>query len=460
MPRAASRCAASGDPGQYDTGRPRPRATTTHLLLQPQSTNGLPRIHGCSQQSQPPLPAPDSHVNKARSAPSTGLMLAGLLLVATNLRPALTSVSPVLDTLAHSLGLSATAQGVLTTLPVLCLGLAAPLAPRAARAIGAERTIFAVLIVLAAVLLLRPFAGAIGLFAGTAIAGGCIGIMGVLLPGIVKRDFPHAVGVLTGLYTMALCFGASVAAGATEPLRLYLGGTWQGALSFWLAPAIIAAIAWLPQLRRPPLPARVRRHDHKPLHLDPLAWQVTLFMGLQSSLAYSVFGWLPTILHDRGLNAVNAGLALSVSILVQLASAIGAPWIGGRCRDQRGVITVVMALTLVGLLGCLYAPLTGVWFWAVVLGLGQGGTFSMALTLIAMRAADSDTAADLSGMAQGVGYTLAAMGPLLVGLLHEAAGDWHTVGILFVGIAAVALTAGLGAGRDRLVGHGVAALSD
>lgn len=382
------------------------------------------------------------------------LTLVGIVLVALNLRPALLSVSPMLMHLGDTLGLSSVMLGVLTTLPVLCLGIVAPLAPRAARAIGDEQTILWMLLLLAATLLIRPFIGVVGLFAGTAIAGGCIGVMNVLLPGLVKRDFPEHVGVLTGLYTMALSLGSAVAAGVTEPLRLFFDGDWQPALAFWLIPALIAAVIWLPQLRGRATHREATRSaaPRKGLHRDPLAWQVTLYMGLQSSLAYSVFGWLPTILADRGLSDIDAGLALSISILVQLISAMAAPWIGGRSRDQRGVVATVILLSLTGLLGCLYAPIASVWLWALLLGLGQGGSFSIALTLIALRAADAQTAARLSGMAQGVGYILAALGPLLVGVLHDVTGGWDIVGGLFVFIVFVALIAGMGAGRTLLVG--------
>ncbi|MBO9468675.1 MFS transporter [Endozoicomonas sp. G2_2] len=391
-------------------------------------------------------------MSRTRPARHVVLMLLGLILVGLNLRPALTSVSPVLVEIGRSLGLGSMGQGVLTTLPVLCLGLAAPLAPRAARRIGDETTILLTLGVLALALLVRPWSGVVGLFAGTALAGGCIGVMGVLLPGLVKRDFPDQVGVMTGLYTMALCTGASIAAGATEPLRLLFAGEWRWALTFWLTPAIVAGLVWLPQLARGHPPAPRRTGEATRLRTSRLAWQVTLFMGLQSSLAYSVFGWLPTILHDRGLSEVDAGLMLSLSIIVQLISAIAAPWIGGRCRDQRGVVVAVMLLTLAGLLGCLYASIESVALWAVVLGLGQGGTFSMGLTLIALRAADSRIAAELSGMAQGIGYVLAALGPLLVGILHDLTGGWQSTGVLFGVIVGVGLIAGLGAGRDLQVG--------
>jgi CP family cyanate transporter-like MFS transporter len=386
------------------------------------------------------------------------LTLVALLLVALNLRPALTSVSPVLGNIGEALALSPSWQGILTTLPVLFLGLAAPLAPRLVRRIGPERSVFAALVVLAVALLVRPYIGTMGLFLGTAIAGGCIGIIGVLLPGIVKRDFPRRVSIMTGLYTVALNLGASTAAGTTEPLRQLLDdvsqgaslSAWQGALAFWLLPAVIAALLWLPQLRGTK-PTRVPARRGARLRHDSLAWQVSLFMGLQSSLAYIVFGWLPTILQDRGLTAVTAGLALSVSILLQVSTAILAPWIGSRMRDQRTVLAVVMTLTLIGLLGCLYAPISSVWLWIVVLGLGQGGTFSMALTLLALRAPDATTAASLSAMAQGIGYTLAAAGPLLVGVLHDWSGGWNVVGVLVSAIALGALVMALGAGRNRQV---------
>ncbi|MCK0754411.1 CynX/NimT family MFS transporter [Chromohalobacter japonicus] len=390
------------------------------------------------------------------------LTLVALLLVALNLRPALTSVSPVLGNIAEALALSPSWQGILTTLPVLFLGLAAPLAPRLVRRIGPERSVFTALVVLAVALLTRPYIGTLGLFLGTAVAGGCIGIIGVLLPGIVKRDFPRRVSIMTGLYTVALNLGASAAAGTTEPLRQLLDGAWQGvsqgasyspwqgALAFWLLPAVIAALFWLPQLKGTK-PTRVPTRRGARLRHDSLAWQVSLFMGLQSSLAYIVFGWLPTILQDRGLAAVTAGLALSVSILLQVSTAILAPWIGSRMRDQRTVLIGVMTLTLTGLLGCLYAPIDSIWLWIVVLGLGQGGTFSMALTLLALRAPDATTAASLSAMAQGIGYTLAALGPLLVGVLHDWSGGWNVVGFLVSVLGLGALVMALGAGRARQV---------
>ena len=374
------------------------------------------------------------------------LLLLGLVLVALNLRPALSSMAPVLGQVSEGLGLSASAAGLLTTLPVLCLGLFAPLAPVLARRFGSERVILGILLTLALGIFLRSALGIAGLFLGSLVAGASIGIIGVLLPGIVKRDFSQHAGALTGVYTMALCLGAAMAAGATVPLSHHFEDNWALGLGFWMVPALLAMLVWLPQARQGHGLHKVA-YRVRGLWRDPLAWQVTLYMGLQSSLAYIVFGWLPSILIGRGLSAVDAGLVLSGSVIVQLISSLSAPWLATRGRDQRLAIVVVMLVTLAGLFGCLYAPIDGLWGWAVLLGLGQGGTFALALTLIVLRSKDAHVAANLSSMAQGVGYTLASMGPFAVGLVHDITGGWQAVGWIFAVLGIGAIGFGLGAGR-------------
>jgi CP family cyanate transporter-like MFS transporter len=374
------------------------------------------------------------------------LLLLGLVLVALNLRPALSSMAPVLGQVSEGLGLNASQAGLLTTLPVLCLGLFAPLAPVLARRFGSERVILGILLTLALGLVVRSTFGAIGVFLGSLMAGASIGIIGVLLPGIVKRDFPQHAGTLTGVYTMALCLGAAMAAGATVPLAQHFDGSWALGLGFWVLPALLAMLVWLPQARQGHGLHKVA-YRVRGLWRDPLAWQVTLYMGLQSSLAYIVFGWLPSILIGRGLSPTEAGLVLSGSVIVQLISSLSAPWLATRGKDQRLAIVLVMSGTLAGLFGCLYAPLSGLWGWAIVLGLGQGGTFALALTLIVLRSKDAHVAANLSSMAQGVGYTLASMGPFAVGLVHDLTGGWTALGWIFAVLGVGAVVFGLGAGR-------------
>ncbi|MEZ1437035.1 cyanate transporter [Pseudomonas plecoglossicida] len=374
------------------------------------------------------------------------LLLLGLVLVALNLRPALSSMAPVLGQVSEGLGLNASQAGLLTTLPVLCLGLFAPLAPVLARRFGSERVILGILATLALGIVVRSSLGATGVFLGSLMAGASIGIIGVLLPGIVKRDFPQHAGTLTGVYTMALCLGAAMAAGATVPLAQHFNDSWALGLGFWMLPALLAMLVWLPQARQGHGLHKVA-YRVRGLWRDALAWQVTLYMGLQSSLAYIVFGWLPSILIGRGLSPTEAGLVLSGSVIVQLVSSLSAPWLATRGKDQRLAIVLVMLITLTGLFGCLYAPLSGLWGWAVVLGLGQGGTFALALTLIVLRSKDAHVAANLSSMAQGVGYTLASMGPLAVGLVHDLTGGWAAVGWIFAVLGVGAIVFGLGAGR-------------
>ncbi|KPC25721.1 Cyanate transport system protein [Pseudomonas syringae pv. cilantro] len=377
---------------------------------------------------------------------SPWLLLLGLVLVALNLRPALSSIAPLLNDVSKSLGMSAAEAGLLTTLPVLCLGLFAPLAPILARRFGSERVVLMVLLTLAAGLALRSLFGEVGLFGGSLLAGASIGVIGVLLPGIVKRDFPQKAGAMTGVYTMALCLGAAIAAGSTVPLSHYFDGSWQIGLGFWLIPALIAALFWFPQ-------TRTVHGTHRDVYRvrgllrDPLAWQVTLYMGLQSSLSYIVFGWLPSILIGRGMTPTEAGLLLSGSIIAQVVSSLAVPYLATRGKDQRLAIMLVMSLTLIGLFGCLYAPLGGLWGWAILLGIGQGGTFSLALALIVLRSRDSHVAANLSSMAQGFGYTIASTGPFAVGVVHDMTGSWNAIGWIFAVLGLGAMIAGLCAGR-------------
>lgn len=383
---------------------------------------------------------------------ATALTLFGVMLAALNLRPAITSVAAVLSNIGDGLSLSATARSVLTTLPVLFLGFSAPTAPWLAQRVGIDRTILSAMVLLAVTLLARPYFDAAGLFVGTAVACSCIGVTGVLLPGIVKRDFAEAASLLTGIYTATLCVGAAAAAGITEPLRIALEYAWRPALAFWFIPAAIAAAVWWRRLG----PKREPNPDSRPgpaLLRDRLAWQITLYMALQAALAYTVLGWLPTILQDRGMAPIAAGLALSTSIMIQIASAIAAPWVASHMRDQRPMIVLAIGFMMVGLGGCIYAPISGVWFWIIMLGLGQGAAFSMALTLFAVRADNAQTAARLSSMAQGIGYIIGAFGPLIAGLLRDICGGWGIPGLFLGLIGFSAIVAGLGAGRSRLVGQ-------
>lgn len=409
---------------------------------------------------------PSDGSSAAPSAPSSpsalpALAVPALLLVALNLRPALASLAPVLAQVRDALDLSSSSMGVLNMAMVACLGLAAPLAQGLSRRWPAERVIGATLLLLAAGVALRGAGSSLALFAGSLIAGAAIGILGIVLPGLIKRDHPQHISRMTGLYTMTLCLGAALAAGLTVPLRNLSGGSWQAALALWATPALLAAMVWGwtyrsgagPSVATPkahsaarttnsaantatPVSAPRPANAATPLWRQPLAWHMTVYMGLQSSLAYCVFAWLPTMLIERGATPLHAGALMSVSVLAQLVTAFTGPWLATHIgRDQRPAAVAMLCLSVIGLLGCLLLPVASLPLWVVVLGLGQGGNFSVALLCIVLRARDSAQAGRLSAMSQGVGYCLAAIGPLGVGLLRDATGGWIAVAVLFTGLA-------------------------
>lgn len=403
-------------------------------------------------------------MNRANGTPEPGgdaiiarphhpvLIGAAAMLVAFNLRPALTSIGPLLTGISAQTGLSAAGAAVLTTLPVLCLGLGGAASPWILRRIGIDRGILAGLLVLAIGLALRGLTGLAPLFAGTVLCGLGIGVAGVLLPALVKRDFSRSLGRMTGLYTMTLCLGAAIGTALSVPLRDVIGNGYAPALALWSLPALAGIVVWMPFARAMKAEALQSRPTRKRLWREPLAWQVTLFMGLQSSLAYMQFGWLPALLQSRGLDALDAGYLAGLTTLSQAAGALLIPILAGARRDQRGWIVVVVGTTIAAFLAMALGPREMMIPAGLVLGLGIGACFGLGLILIVLRARDAASAGALSAMAQGVGYSIAALGPLGFGLAHEATGGWGLACAFYAAVGLSALACGMGAGRDRQVG--------
>ncbi|MFV0283775.1 MAG: CynX/NimT family MFS transporter [Castellaniella sp.] len=381
------------------------------------------------------------------------LTAACLLLLAANLRPLFPSTAILLPELIQALNLNGAQAGYLTTLPVLCMGLFAPLAPRLARRTGIERTLLLVLALIVIGTALRGTLGVSGLFLGTGLAGAGIALGNVLLPSLVKRDFPARAALMTGLYTMSLVGGAALAAAITLPLTRALGERWDLGLALWAIPGITALAAWAPiALRTPARPAGGRHIlPVEGLWRDGLARAVTLFMGLQSALAYCVLGWMAPILRDRGLGGTESGLATSLSILMQVAACLLTPMFASRCRDQRGLAVFLATAATLALIGMILGPRWSIWPLAVVQGIGQGGLFALAVLLIVLRSGDAHVAAHLSSMSQTAGYLLAAAGPLLIGVLHDRAGNFRTSTGLLIVLGVCTALAGWRAGRNALV---------
>ena len=390
-----------------------------------------------------------------RSRLRSFLLVLGIVLLAANLRPALTGVAPLIGQVRADTGISNGVAGLLTTFPLLAFGLLSPIVPRVARRFGVERVLLTSLLVLAAGILLR-WAGAVAaLFLGTVILGAAIAFGNVLLPGLVKREFPEHAGLMTSVYSTSLGISAALAAGVSVPLAQVDGIGWRGALAVWAVPALLASVTWLPQLGRKDHLANSsgpRSPGVKNLWRSPLAWQVTMFMGLQSLAYYVTLAWLPEILQEGGMGAARAGWLLGLSQAVAIVAMFLAPVIAERRPSQRGVVVVAVVVSGAGALGLLVAGSAAATLWVVLLGLGQGASFSLALTFFALRAPDPGHAAALSGMAQSIGYLLAAAGPFLFGLLRDATGTWRVPLALLLAVTVCLLIAGLGAARDARVG--------
>lgn len=389
----------------------------------------------------------------ATRVPGASVLLAVVVaLVAFNLRPAIAAVGPVLPEVRTELRLSATAAALLTMLPVLCFGVMATVAPRLARRAGTGHVLLAVLLAVAAGCLLRVSGGAALLFAGTVVAGGAIAVANVLLPPLIKGDFPARSGLMMGVYTMTLSAAAALAAGAAVPLGDVLGSGWRGGLGAWAAPALLAAVLWLPFVRghaRPPAAPPPGRS----LLLSPLAWQVTVFFGLQSLSFYAVLAWLPSIYRDLGLSPVAAGLLLSVAGLASLPPGLLVPAVAARARTQVPHAILATAVSGLGFAGVLVAPTAAPYLWAVLLGAGQGACFALGLHLFVLRTRDVRDTARLSAMAQGIGYTGCAFGPLAVGLLRDATGSWTVPLALLLLLLVPQGLAGAAAGRSTTAMH-------
>lgn len=389
------------------------------------------------------------------------LLLAGLMLVAFNLRAIFTVVGPLTDDIRADTGLSRTAAGFLTTLPLIAFGVVSQLAPRIAARFGSDRTLVVSMFVLTASLAIRSLPPLVLLFLGTLAAGCGVAIANVLLPAVMKRDFPAHAPFMVATYSVVLGAGAACAAGFAVPSMEWLGDSWRAALAIWAVPALLGALAWLPQLGRAPRRSRTAvPHVHVRLWRDRVAWQVTGFLATLGLLFYSMAAWLPDVYRAEGLSAASAGGVLSIALIVGLPLGLGVGVAAQRLGDQRPLALAAGLLTLVGWLGVLVAPMAAPWLWASLLGCGFGTGFPLVLTLVVLRAPDVRHAAELSGMAQSVGYAVAAIGPVAIGGLHDLSGSWTLPLVVLTASTLPVLALGLAASRDRFVGEPAASGRD
>jgi MFS transporter, CP family, cyanate transporter len=384
------------------------------------------------------------------------LLVAGITVLAINLRASITSLPPVFPELSAALHLSGASIAVLAAVPVLCFGVVSGPAVPLSRRFGEERVLLAALLLLAAGLLLRGAAPGFLLFPGTVLAGAAIALMNVLLPSLIKRRRPEHAGLLIGGYLLTLAGGAVIGSLIAVPVfRAAAAGGHPGGsgwpvrltLGLWALPAAAAAAAWLPQIRYRTRPDRAGRGAA--VYRHALAWQVAAFMGLQSLFFYATLSWLPTLFRSRGVSAAGAGDLLALMNLGNAVTAMLIPVLAHRARDQRLLIAATVLASAAGLSGSLFAPVGGAVAWTLLLGLGQGAGLALAIFFTVVRAPDPVTAASLSGFAQGVGYLIAAAGPLAVGFLHTVTGGWTIPVLALLAALALEFWAGWLAARDR-----------
>lgn len=412
------------------------------------------------------------------------MLIIGISFIAANLRAPLTSVGPLVSLIRDSLDISNTLAGMITTLPLFAFALFSPLVPGMSRRFGTEVVLFWSVILLTIGILLRSWSGSFGLFLGTAILGLSISAGNVLIPSLIKKEFPRQVGVMTGVYSVSMNVFAALASGISIPLAVGLGLEWAGALKIWAVLSFVSIMLWIPQLRRKKQEISIVEEitninittDTFELHEEideinivrepvinkvnmwksPLAWQVTLYMGLQSMVFYCMVAWLPDILIQQGMNSSKAGWMLSLMQLALIPMTFVGSVLAGRKASQRSLVTVGSVCVIIGLLGLLLFGGSGfVFLWIIILGIGGGFTFSLSMMFFSLRTENADEAARLSGMAQSIGYLLAAFGPMFFGYLHDTTSNWAMPLIILIGIAGICLLTGLGASRDLYVNTAV-----
>ncbi|WP_248582473.1 MFS transporter [Nocardioides sp. InS609-2] len=378
------------------------------------------------------------------------LLTLGIVALAFNLRPAAVSIGPVLDDIRHGLGMSGSEAGVLTSLPIIAFAVFGGLAPRLARWLGPHRlTLVALLCVVVGLFSRSRVDGVVAFLALSLLALAGMATANVLIPSLIKQHFPGRVGTMTAAYTTSLAVGLTSASVLTVPVGAALDG-WRSGLMVWSLTAAVAVLPWVALVREDRAPEE-EEEPATPIRLADVArtrlgWMMALFFGLQSVQAYSIFGWFADIYHDAGFSSGTAGLLLGVTTAVSIPTSFVVPALAGRLRHVTWLVVGFFGCYVVGYLGLAVAPAEGALVWAVLVGLGTA-TFPLVLTLIGLRARTAPGTAALSGFTQSVGYLIAAVGPFLVGVLHDLSDGWTVPLLALAALTVPLLVSGLAISR-------------
>lgn len=383
------------------------------------------------------------------------LLFIGLILVAVNLRAPITAVGPLVPTMKTELPFSSGVFGLLTTIPLIMFAVFSPFVRRISDKLGAGKTLLYAVVAILLGVIIRSFAGNIGLFAGTFLLGAGVAIGNVLVPGIIKARFPERIGLATGAFTISMTSFAAVSAAVSYPLSKLSSMGWRNSLAVWMALAVIGILFWLPQRKLSIIQqsaTSTQTESEKSVWRTRLAWWVTILMGAQSFLFYFFAAWLPTIALSKGLSPESAGYLAFAFQLTTIPAAFIIPAIATRLKDQRGLISVVAVLYIASLCGLVFAktilPLT---ICVMLYGFSTGSCFNLCMLLISLRTRNAARATSLSGMVQSLGYGFGALGPILGGWLFDLTGSWNTAFLLVGCLIVVIFFSGRQAGRNEYI---------
>ncbi len=381
------------------------------------------------------------------------LLITGIILIGFNLRPALSGVGPLIAMIREATGLSNSMLGLLTTLPLVAFGILSTLTPLFTRRFGIEKTLSGALLLLTVGIVLRAFGYIPFLFLGTILLGIAIAFGNVLLPALVKRDFDKRSGFMTSLYSGMMGVGAALAAGLSVPIAESFPGSWKTSLGVWGFFSFVAFLVWISQNKFsvPTNSKRSFKKAMKDLGSNSLAWNVALFLGLQSIAFYVILAWLPDILISKGFSSSEAGWYLSLSQVTGVLGSVLVPVIAAKRDDQRKYISALILVEAISLIGLWLGTNATVFLWVSGIGFSLGGSFGLALLFIVLRSSDSETATELSGMSQSIGYLLAATGPILIGAVFDITGNWDTALYILFMILFFKLYTGLNAGKAQAI---------
>ncbi|MEJ9114946.1 CynX/NimT family MFS transporter [Bacillus paramobilis] len=360
----------------------------------------------------------------------TYLYILALFFVSINLRIGITSVSPVLETIRQDLHISNFSVSFLTAIPVFCMGTFALLTGKVIKKYGAEKSIMACLILIGLATCMRAFTFSIStLFASALFIGIGIALAGPLLSGFIKEKFPTKIGLMIGIYSVGMGTGASLSAGLTIPLQHVLKGSWNMALAFWGVLTIIAIICWYPVMKRKKnTSTQNKKNSSLPLR-NKKAWLFTIFFGIQSGIFYSITTWLAPANQSMGVSSEQAGTLITVFTVIQMICSFFIPTLADIYKNRALWLLGSICFVLVGLSLMIY-PLTTPWVPSILLGVGLGGVFPLALMLPLYETKSSEDASAWTAMMQSGGYIIGGFIPVLAGIARDYFNSYTQVFII------------------------------